>query len=58
MIQPTIFKKFGTCANCKEKNCELEKVEMNGKQKEWCDACREGWKMEEELKKFSKQILR
>ena len=43
-----LFKKTGRCENCKEKDCELEAVVINGKEKEFCDACAEGWRIEEE----------
>lgn len=41
-----LFPKIGTCDNCKEKKVELFQVKINGKIKEFCDTCRQGYYLE------------
>lgn len=51
-----LIKKVGKCANCGEKG-ELEIVVIDGKEKEFCDICSEGVRIEQNETNKSKNTL-
>jgi hypothetical protein len=55
MTNRTIFTPKGKCQNCKENDCELEEIEIVGEKKQWCDACREGYNLEKNIKPEAKK---